>query len=299
MGHFSDVRDFQAAGDLAAIVEAGDSVSGQIRELWHQERRVLEFPALTAPEQKQVREFPSPSRRADPLASPPPGRGKGRPRNSTGEIPLQVLKIMSPECELYHRQRVTIEHGLAAKSIVSRTIETHLRAAGLHENLADPGHRAGHPPCAEPPEPANTPLSGSMPSLSQLRREHAELASLARHLAGMIAQSVPPEAGKLYELRMKLTSALICHLKAEDWVLYPCLLRSSNEQVVTTARAFSASMGELANDFHDYVRRWGATEIGDDWEGYQRETSEILRVLTLRMKRENRDLYPLLDDVEG
>ena len=159
--------------------------------------------------------------------------------------------------------------------------------------------RADHPPCAEPPEPANTPLSGSMPSLSQLRREHAELASLARHLAGMIAQGVPPEAGKLYEVRMKLTSVLTCHLKAEDWVLYPSLLRSSNEQVVTTARAFSASMGELASDFHNYVRRWRSTEIGEDWEGYQRETSEILRVLTLRMKREDRDLYPLLDDVAG
>ena len=207
--------------------------------------------------------------------------------------------MMSPESELYRRQRATIEHGLAAKSIGSRTIESHLRAAGPQENLADLGHRAAHPPCAEPPEPANPPLSGSMPSLSQLRREHAELASFARHLAGMIAQRVPPEAEKLYEIRMKLTSALTRHLKTEDWVLYPGLLRSSNEQVVTTARAFSASMGELASDFHNYARRWGATEIGEDWEGYQRETSEILRVLTLRIKREERDLYPLLDDVDG
>lgn len=121
---------------------------------------------------------------------------------------------------------------------------------------------------------------------------------LAGRLAGLIAQSVPPSPRELYELRMKFTSTLTRHLKTEDWVLYPTLLRSSDKQVASTARAFSASMGELASDFHDYVKRWGATEIGDDWKGYQRETSEILRVLALRMKREDRDLYPLLDDVE-
>ena len=159
--------------------------------------------------------------------------------------------------------------------------------------------RGGHPTCIEPPTPVSTHLSGSMPSLSQLQEEHAELASLARQLSGMIAQSVPPYAGTLYKLRMKLTSALIGHLKTEDWILYPSLLKSSNEQVVTTARAFGASMGNLASDYRDYVERWGAIAIADDWEGYRRETSEILRALALRMKREDRELYPLLNDVEG
>ena len=141
--------------------------------------------------------------------------------------------------------------------------------------------------------------SDALPRLGQLRDEHAQLASLARQLGDMIDQPVPPDAGKLYELRMKFTSALTGHLKTEDWVLYPALLRSSNPLVVTTTRAFSASMGELASDFHAYVRRWGATQIMDDWAGYQRETAEILRVLALRMVREDRDLYPLLDKFEG
>lgn len=32
-------------------------------------------------------------------------------------------------------------------------------------------------------------------------------------------------------------------------------------------------------------------EIGCDWQGYQREMSEILRILALRIEREDRDLY--------
>jgi len=148
----------------------------------------------------------------------------------------------------------------------------------------------------EQSEPRRTTLSDSLPTRSQLHKEHAELASVARQLASLIAQTVPPEASKLYEVRMKLATALTRHLKTEDWVVYPALLRSNNELVATTARTFSASMGQLATEFHAYVKRWGATEISDDWEGYQRETAEILRMLSLRIKREDRDLYPLLDD---
>jgi hypothetical protein len=42
-GRHIDVRDFRAAGDLAAIASAGIARSGEKRELWNQERRVLEL----------------------------------------------------------------------------------------------------------------------------------------------------------------------------------------------------------------------------------------------------------------
>lgn len=48
-GHVIDVRDFEAEGDLAAIVEADVGMaSGIKRELWNQGRRVLEFPPQIA-----------------------------------------------------------------------------------------------------------------------------------------------------------------------------------------------------------------------------------------------------------
>ena len=146
---------------------------------------------------------------------------------------------------------------------------------------------------------ASFPDADPMPDLSQLHKEHAELAAVAGRLKTMIARDVPPDAGKLHELRMSLTSLLIHHLKTEDWLLYPRLLRSSNERVALTARTFAASMGELATDFHEYVGRWGATAIEKDWTGYQRETLEILRILARRIAFENRDLYPLLGHEAG
>jgi hypothetical protein len=134
-----------------------------------------------------------------------------------------------------------------------------------------------------------------MPNLTRLREEHANLVTIAGQLAGMIAQNVPPPSQQLYAVRMVLSSALIRHLKTEDWLLYPALLSSSNEHTALTSRALSAQMGGLAKAFEEYARRWGANAIQCDWKGYQLETADILRLLTLRMAREERDLYPLFE----
>jgi hypothetical protein len=114
-------------------------------------------------------------------------------------------------------------------------------------------------------------------------------------LSKLIRKDAPPPSGELYSLRMKLTSGLVRHLKTEDWLLYPPLVGSNDERVAVTARVFSTEMGGLASDYKAYANRWGAGAIEMDWKGYQRETADILRALALRMAREERDLYPLLE----
>lgn len=137
-----------------------------------------------------------------------------------------------------------------------------------------------------------------MTDLQKLREEHASLAVIGAELSRVVARDAPPASQDLYRLRMELASGLIRHLKTEDWILYPALLNSTDERIALIARAFSASMGGLASEFKDYSELWGANAIRKDWQGYQRETEKILRALTLRMAREERDLYPLLDDEE-
>ena len=70
-----------------------------------------------------------------------------------------------------------------------------------------------------------------MADLDQLRIEHSYLADLARQLMAMIKEDIPPTQNDLYLLRQEFASALIRHLKTEDWVVYPQLLASSDKIV--------------------------------------------------------------------
>jgi len=134
-----------------------------------------------------------------------------------------------------------------------------------------------------------------MSSLAQLRNEHAELIKIVKALEDLIAPDTPPPSIALFEVRRKLSSVLIAHLKAEDWVLYPPLLSSADPKVAQVARHFVDEMGGLAQAFTVYVERWDALSIESDWPRYQRESRGIIEALTTRIVRENRDLYPLLE----
>lgn len=137
-----------------------------------------------------------------------------------------------------------------------------------------------------------------MSSLAQLRTEHAELVKIVKELAVLIEGDLPPPAVKLFEVRRKLSSVLIAHLKAEDWVLYPPLLSSADPEVANTARHFVDEMGGLAQAFTVYVERWDALSIESDWPRYQRDSRGIIEGLTTRIVRENQELYPLLERIE-
>ena len=137
-----------------------------------------------------------------------------------------------------------------------------------------------------------------MSSLAQLRNEHAELVKIVKDLESLIAADTSPPSLALFEVRRKLSSVLIAHLKAEDWVLYPPLLSSADHKVAEIARQFVDEMGGLAQAFTVYVERWDALSIESDWPRYQRESHGIIEALTNRITRENRDLYPLLERID-
>ena len=137
-----------------------------------------------------------------------------------------------------------------------------------------------------------------MTDLVKLRQEHAQLVEIAGRLGRAVLEPHPPSTTELYKLRRELTSTLIGHLKAEDWVLYPRLLASTDRKVADTARKFSEEMGGLAQAFTAYVEQWSATDIERNWRGYCQETRSILEALACRITRENRELYPLLEALD-
>ena len=134
-----------------------------------------------------------------------------------------------------------------------------------------------------------------MPDLAKLRREHTEILKIVGKIRYLIDRSSPPPQLHLFALRHELSSTLIGHLKAEDWVLYPRLLASADAHVAATAHAFSDEMGGLAAAYTGHCKKWNADAIAADWAGYCSDSHSLLDALTNRITRENRELYPLLE----
>ena len=137
-----------------------------------------------------------------------------------------------------------------------------------------------------------------MSDIMKLRQDHADLINLVARLKTVVSAATAPPIVELFTLRRELASTLIAHLKAEDWALYPLLMNSGDPQIAATAKAFSDEMGGLAQAFGVYAQRWDAMSIQKNWNGFCHESNEIIAALTSRITRENRDLYPLIDQVD-
>lgn len=137
-----------------------------------------------------------------------------------------------------------------------------------------------------------------MSSLAELRDDHAELVRIVTELQALIDGDNQPSAVELFDVRRRLASRLIAHLKAEDWALYPPLLESSDAEVAATARRFVEEMGGLAQAFSAFMERWDALSIQSDWPGFRQDCRGIIDALTTRIVRENRELYPLLERLQ-
>ena len=137
-----------------------------------------------------------------------------------------------------------------------------------------------------------------MSDFATLRQDHADLVRMVRQLTEFTSRPAPPPQLELFELRRQITSTLIAHLKAEDWVLYPRLMASGDASVAEAGRAFNEEMTGIAGAYSDYASRWGATAIEADWPGYCADTRGIIDALMNRITRENRELLPLLEAIE-
>ena len=134
--------------------------------------------------------------------------------------------------------------------------------------------------------------------MQKLRQDHAELIELVGRLGDFVSAPQSPPVVELFNLRRELSSTLIAHLKAEDWALYPRLMASGDPAVAATAKTFSDEMGGLADAFGLYSQRWDAMSIQTNWSGFCHDTRGIIEALTVRITRENRDLYPLADRID-
>ena len=134
-----------------------------------------------------------------------------------------------------------------------------------------------------------------MTNIPKLRHEHFRLMATVRRLGAMIERKTAPPTLHLRALHHELAVTLNAHLKAEDSLLYPPLFESLDRQIASTARAFSDEMGGLALAYRAHCDKWSAVAIAADWAGYCVECRHILDALTIRITRENRELYPLVE----
>lgn len=130
------------------------------------------------------------------------------------------------------------------------------------------------------------------------RSQHEAILDVAFTISDMLDPgTLPANVSRVMESLAELDRRMTTHLLLEDQSLYPMLMCHPSEDVRGTAQCFVDEMGDLAEHFRQYKKRWMSVEqIMGSTEGFIRETREIFAAMSDRMDRENSDLYPLIDN---
>lgn len=174
---------------------------------------------------------------------------------------------------------------------------------GLPSSPSGPTEEAERvPPTPRPSEPRPSErgqLSGGGGGRVTARfvRQHEELSTVGRELVKHLdSTKIAEDPSAIRRLLASFSGKLRVHAAMEQEALYPRLLASSDPAVRDKAQELLDEIGGLYELFFKHFARWSdAAAIKSDPAGFCRETMQLLHRLKIRMRRENDELYPMVD----
>lgn len=137
----------------------------------------------------------------------------------------------------------------------------------------------------------------SMSFTQRFHDQHNELVACVTEISGYLNPAALKTDAKPVRMALaKLAGKLKIHLATEDSVLYPRLLKSSDEKVRNLAQKYISEMGSISSAFESYVNKWNSVStISNSPDEFIKDTKDVFAVLAKRVEKENNELYPLAE----
>ena len=136
-----------------------------------------------------------------------------------------------------------------------------------------------------------------MANIENFKRQHVDIRKNVSAILDIIdGQDMDSNINELTTHINILSGRLLIHLSTEDKFLYPDLLNSTSIEIKKLAEKYIQEMSGLANKFNDFKNRFNTkSKINSDKNTFIIELKAIFKLLEERLNREDRDLYPLLN----
>jgi Hemerythrin HHE cation binding domain. len=132
--------------------------------------------------------------------------------------------------------------------------------------------------------------------IERFKKEHVDLLAAVTSLRELVQHGVSEQAEAIHRQLSAMSSAIKLHLAAEDRMLYPALMKAADPAIARIGRQFQEEMGGLAGAYLAFAARWNlGGKIAADPQGFRDDANGVFKALHLRVQRENRELYPLVE----
>ncbi len=137
-----------------------------------------------------------------------------------------------------------------------------------------------------------------MISIEMLRSQHDGLVEQVDSIVKFINENKNAfNEEMLRELLTNLSAELELHLLIEDDLLYPALMKDSTASIRNVAHVLSNELGGFKETFKRYKAKWiGQETMVESLEAFISETETMATLLRKKIDKENKQLFPLLEN---
>lgn len=134
--------------------------------------------------------------------------------------------------------------------------------------------------------------------IEKLKRDHNEILVQMAQLRLYSQSGIVENADAIAKQIVGMSSVIKLHLVVEDRILYPAFAKSADPSVARTGEEFQRDMGDIAAAYIKFASHWNiAKKVSEDPQGFREEANKVLSALHQRIQLENKNLYPLADQV--
>ena len=136
-----------------------------------------------------------------------------------------------------------------------------------------------------------------MEILRNLKRQHQDLLALSRELSSLVESgNLRDKGGEIKKSISVLNGKLKIHLSMEDEFMYPELFEHKDEKIRKLSKVYSKEMGGIFASFSAYIEKWSDDgTFVEEYEEFRKETETILSELSLRIEKEEKTLFEMID----
>jgi hemerythrin-like domain-containing protein len=135
-------------------------------------------------------------------------------------------------------------------------------------------------------------------NIENFKRDHLTVMGKVDDLRRLVQAGIGDNAETIAGIVVSMNHTIKLHLAAEDRVLYPAFTRSRNAAAIQVAKKFQVEMGSIAAAYNDFSLNWNtSSKVKADPEGFRKAANQVYKALHDRIRRENRHLYPLAEQV--
>ena len=135
-----------------------------------------------------------------------------------------------------------------------------------------------------------------MSNLDQFFAEHRRLRECNVEMATLARRFDPPGVEELNDARWRFTRTLLRTLTLKDRMIYPRLRLHADPRAREVAERFDKSTTVDYERFAAHTKRFPPDVVVRDWRAYAVAVRLRTAELEDRMDREERELFPLLED---